>query len=258
MAALPIGLMTGLAAGGSAIGALPDLIPSKYERENKKKLQELQRKQEMGLLGLTDREIANIQNQMRGTQQQAQQYAAAERQRLTSANPQYGQQLMSQQLTDESRQRLEADLASQILGMDLSKKQQQEAQIEAMRAVQADINRRRFEAAVSPFETGAETAVGQIGMERMLGNYNTPEQAYKQAAATALGQQTATSVMALPAEQRQQVLTSNIGLSSDQAQLFSTQTPVASPTPTISQDELARQAALDLFKQYGFDQYIKQ
>ena len=50
-----------VAGGGSAIGALPSVIPSKFERDQKKRLRDMQRKQEMGTLGLTDRERASIE-----------------------------------------------------------------------------------------------------------------------------------------------------------------------------------------------------
>ena len=42
--------------------------------------------------------------------------------------------LLGQQMQDESRQRLEADLASQILGMDLTRKAQQEQEIKDLEA----------------------------------------------------------------------------------------------------------------------------
>ena len=50
-----------LSGAGTALGALPDIIPSRYERDQKKRLREMQRKQEMGALGLTDRERAQIE-----------------------------------------------------------------------------------------------------------------------------------------------------------------------------------------------------
>lgn len=165
---LSLAMMSGLTAGGTLIGALPDIIPSKYERDQKKRLQEMQRKQEMGMLGLTKAEQDAIQGQMTGTRQQAQQYADAERARLTQQSAQPQMALLGQQMSDEGRQRLEADLASQVLGMDLARKAEQEQEIKDLEAAQAEYKRRRFEAATSPSQVGAETAAGQIGMERML------------------------------------------------------------------------------------------
>ena len=154
-----------IAGGGSAIGALPDIIPSKYERDQKKRLKEMQRKQEMGALGLTERERAAIEGQMRGTRQQAQAYADAERARLTQPTAQPQMALLGQQMADESRQRLEADLASQVLGMDLSRQAEQEQEIKDLEAAQGEYRRRRFEGVVAPFQAGAETYVNMLAMK---------------------------------------------------------------------------------------------
>ena len=164
-----------LAGGGTAIGALPDIIPSRYERDQKKRLREMQRKQEMGALGLTDQQRAAIEGQMRGTRQQAQQYADAERARLTQPTAQPQMALLGQQMADESRQRLEADLASQILGMDLQRQAQQEQEIKDLEAAQAQYKRARFEGATAPFQAGAEAYVGQMGLERLISGM-PPEQ----------------------------------------------------------------------------------
>ena len=168
-----------VAGGGSAIGALPSVIPSKFERDQKKRLRDMQRKQEMGTLGLTDRERASIEGQMRGARQQAQQYAQAERQRLTQPQGQPQMALLGQQLADESRQRMESDLASQILGMDLQRKAMQEQEIKDLEAAQAQMQRQRAEALVSPFQVGAETLVGQMGMQALLEAGLSDEEKFK-------------------------------------------------------------------------------
>lgn len=169
MAIGTLGTAALLAGGGTAIGALPDIIPSKYERDQRKRLREMQRKQEMGALGLTERERAAIESQMRGARQQAQQYAQAERARLTQPTAQPQMALLGQQMQDESRQRLEADLASQILGMDLTRQAQQEQEIKDLEAAQAQYRRARAEGLTAPFQAGAEAAVGQMGLSRLLG-----------------------------------------------------------------------------------------
>ena len=157
-----------LAGGGTAIGALPDIIPSRFERDQKKRLREMQRKQELGALGLTDRERASIEGQMRGARQQSQQYAQAERQRLAQPSAQPQMALLGQQMQDESRQRLEADLASQILGMDLARQAQQEQEIKDLQAAQAQYQRARVEGLTAPFQSAAEAATSQMGLEQLL------------------------------------------------------------------------------------------
>lgn len=162
--------MSLIGAAGTVAGGVPDLYKSKFERDQQKRLRELQRKEDMGALGLTDRERASIQSQMRGTRQQAQAYADAERARLTQPSAQPQMALLGQQLTDESRQRLEADLASQILGLDLERKAQQEEEIKELEAAQAYAKRQRLEAAMAPLEAAGEAYIGQMGIERLLGN----------------------------------------------------------------------------------------
>jgi hypothetical protein len=170
--------MSLLAGAGTAVGALPDIIPSKYERDQKKRLREMQRKQEMGALGLTEQQRSAIEGQMRGARQQAQQYAEAERARLTQPTAQPQMALLGQQMQDESRQRLEADLASQILNMDLQRQQQQEQEIKDLEAAQAEYRRRRAEGLTAPIQAGTEAYVGQMGLERMISQMS-PEQQQK-------------------------------------------------------------------------------
>ena len=200
-----------LSGAGTAVGALPDIIPSRYERDQKKRLREMQRKQEMGALGLTDRERASIEAQMRGTRQQAQQFADAERARLTQPSAQPQMALLGQQMGDESRQRLEADLASQILGMDLTRQAQQEQEIKDLEAAQAQYRRSRAEGLVAPAQSAAETAASQIALERLLGNF--AQQQVQQAGQVAAAQETGKAIAqsALSTPQGRQALQTTIG-----------------------------------------------
>ena len=169
--------MAAISAGATALGSLPKAIPSRYDREQKKRLKELERRQEMGLLGLTEAERAQIESSLRGPREQAQRRSDAEIARLSSPTVQPGQQLMAAQMGAEGRQRLEADLASQILGLDLQKKAQEEADIEALRAGQELKRQERIDAAVAPIQAGAETYIGQMGLERLINVSNMkPEQ----------------------------------------------------------------------------------
>ena len=200
-----------LSGAGTAIGALPDIIPSKYERDQRKRLREMQRKQEMGALGLTERERAQIESQMRGARQQAQQYAEAERARLSQPTAQPQMALLGQQMQDESRQRLEADLASQILGMDLTRQAQQEQEIKDLEAAQAQYRRSRAEGLVAPAQSAAETAASQIALERLLGNF--AQQQVQQAGQIAAAQETGKAIAqsALSTPQGRQALQTTIG-----------------------------------------------
>lgn len=222
MALGTLGTAALLASGGTAIGALPDIIPSKFERDQKKRLREMQRKQEMGALGLTDRERAQIESQMRGTRQQAQQFADAERARLTQPTAQPQMALLGQQMQDESRQRLEADLASQILGMDLTRQAQQEQEIKDLEAAQAQYRRSRAEGLTAPFQSAAETYVGQLGMERLLGQLGQMEtqQAMKNAQAGEVGKALATAIATKPPSEQAQILESQYNLTPEETSIL--------------------------------------
>jgi hypothetical protein len=237
--------MSLIAGAGTAIGALPDIIPSKYERDQKKRLREMQRKQEMGALGLTDRERSQIESQMRGARQQAQQYAEAERARLTQPTAQPQMALLGQQMQDESRQRLEADLASQILGMDLTRKAQQEQEIKDLAAAQAEYKRRRAEGLTAPFQAGAESYVGQMGMERLLGQMaqQQTQQAMRNAQAGEVGKTLASAIATKSPAEQEQILSSQYNLTPEEAQLIIQATPAPRgvvPTSMYATD-IARQ-----------------
>jgi len=169
-----------IAAGATAGKAGLQAIPTKFEREQKKRLAELQRKQELGLLGLTEAERAQIESQLRAPREQAQRRSDAEIARLSTPTAQSGQQLLAAQLGAEGRQRMEADLASQLLGMDIQRQREQEADIAALEAgkglQQAEL---RSNLAAIPM-AGAEAYMGQMALDRML---NAPQATTPQATA---------------------------------------------------------------------------
>jgi|TARA_R100000081_G_scaffold79677_1_gene46539 hypothetical protein len=169
--------MAGIAAGSAAVKTGLQAIPTKFEREQKKRLKELQRKQELGLLGLTDAERAQIESQLRGTREQAQRRSDAEIARLSTPTAQQGQQLLAAQLGAEGRQRMEADLAGQILGMDIQRQREQEADIAALEAQQGLRQAELRSNLASIPMAGAETLIGQMGLERLINVAQlTPEQ----------------------------------------------------------------------------------
>jgi hypothetical protein len=226
-----------LSGAGTAIGALPDIIPSKYERDQKKRLREMQRKQEMGALGLTDRERAAIESQMRQTRQQAQQFANAERARLTQPTAQPQMALLGQQMADEGRQRLEADLASQILGIDLQRQQQQQQEIKDLEAAQAQYKRARAEGLTAPFQSAAEAYVGQMALERLLQQASQAEIEQAKQVATATENAKAAAQKALATQDSQTIMENivapSLGLSSEDLALFGSYKPNAFVMPDV-------------------------
>jgi len=89
----PLATAALISGGATLVGNLPSIIPSKYEREQNKRLKELERRQEMGLLGLTERQEQQMQTQFRNTRDQAQRRQDAEMRRLSTPTAQPGQQI---------------------------------------------------------------------------------------------------------------------------------------------------------------------
>ena len=158
----------GIAAAGTAIGALPDIRKSDYERAQARELEKLKREQELGMLGLTEQERARIENMLAPKAQQSQAFAQAERQRLTGESTQFGRELLAQQMADETAQRRAAEIDAQILQLDLQKQAQQEQQIRDLEAAQGEYQRRRQEALVATLQAGAEAAASSLAIEKLL------------------------------------------------------------------------------------------
>jgi hypothetical protein len=169
MALGALGTAALISGGATLVGNLPRIIPSKYEREQNKRLKELERRQEMGLLGLTERQEQQMQTQFTNTRDQAQRRQDAEMRRLSTPTAQPGQQMLGAQMSMDNRQRLEADIASQILGIDLKRQAEQEADIEALRAGQAQVRKDRTTALVEPFTSAGEAYIKGQTLERLIG-----------------------------------------------------------------------------------------
>lgn len=158
----------GIAAGGTAVGALPDIFRSDYEKQQADELKKLKRQQELGALGLSAEERRSIDDRLRGRSDQSEAFAQAERARLTSGSPQFGRELLSEQIASEAAQRQQRDISQAILAADMQKRAEQEQQIRDLEAAQAEYKRRRQEALVAPFQAGAETAAQSMAVEKLL------------------------------------------------------------------------------------------
>ena len=170
-----------IAGGASAIGGLPDIIPSKYEREQKKKLAEMKRQQEMGALGLSDTERTQISNQFSTLQAQAQERGDAMRQSAAGIQGQPGQVALQNQLAQEASQGVAAQQAQQVTQMDMNKTAQQEQDIIDLEAAQAEYAMKRREALVAPISSGAEAYIGGMATEAMIGAGGADAMKYGQA-----------------------------------------------------------------------------
>ena len=157
-----------IAAGGTAIGGIPDIKRSQYEKNQAEELKKLKRRQELGLLGLSDAERRDMDNQMRGRSDQSEAFAAAERSRLTGESSQFGQELLAAEMGNEAAQRQQQAISESVLSANLAKENENVQLIRDLEAAQAETKRRRQEALVAPFSVAAETVVSGMAIDKLL------------------------------------------------------------------------------------------
>lgn len=135
----PVGSAAGSALAGAAAGALagiPKLVVSDAEKANKKALEELQRKQGLGMLGLTDAEKQSLYNpatsqiagRLREGGQIARQAGAAGMQ--TGA----GSELLRQTMAQEQGAEAAANVAMNVESQNLLRKREMEGDLSAREA----------------------------------------------------------------------------------------------------------------------------
>lgn len=161
----------GIAAGGSAIGAIPQIVPTLAEKELKKDYKKLQRREELGLLGLTPEEQRVMEQQLSAKTSQSQALAQAQRNQLMAGNTmvQGGQTLLQDTLRQEAADRAAAQADAQIAAQNLAKKQQEEQMLRDMEAAISEQQMLRREALASPFVAGSQAAVGSLLPSQVLG-----------------------------------------------------------------------------------------
>lgn len=177
LAALPTAAkMAAASAAGAGVGAIPGLIPTRTDRANRKRLSELERLEEMGMLGLTEREQAAIRNRLSGGAEQAQRRADAEMRRLAANSAQPQLQMQQAQQAAQRRQDMEARIAQEILQLDLQRKAQQEQELKDVRAAVDQKRQDVVASALSPLQAGLEGAIQGMTIQQLFGEGVTPEQ----------------------------------------------------------------------------------
>lgn len=154
----PITLAILGAAGGATASNLPALLPSKLNRENKRRLEELKRREEAGALGLTQKEEAAITGRLRTTADvAAEQMEQQQRALLAGGGAARGGQALAQATAaQQQRMALESDVGQKVLEADLAERQREE---DEMRALEAAVEERRREV------IGAIGSVAGAGIE---------------------------------------------------------------------------------------------
>lgn len=159
-----------IAGGATAIGGLPDIIPSQHERNQKRELEKLQRQQEMGALGLSDAERKLLEDTYQMKTQSSFDAASAQRDRLLQGGMGVGgaDKLLADAATAEAQGRVAAQNAQAVEAANIQKAKEQEQLIRDLQAAQGEYARARADALVAPFSAAGGAYVGQMGAEALL------------------------------------------------------------------------------------------
>jgi hypothetical protein len=184
---ITLAILAGTAA--TAAGQLPQLLPSSFERQNKRRLEELQAKEQAGLLGLTEKEQAIMDRKLQGASQAAAMGAESERNRLLagSGGVQAGSALLGAQLADEERQRAQERISTEVMAADEARKQQQKQEIAALQAAEGQRQAEAQAAAGAILGAGVEAGITTAAQERLFAGAKAPSTQSVQALATQLG-----------------------------------------------------------------------
>ena len=164
--ALPIAA----AAGGAAIEAIPSFLPTAQTRYNKRRLEELQKMEEMGTLGLTEEEKnqifgaqqAQIQGALQASQAQARAAGAAGMQGAGAAQLQAAKAAETQaNLVAQAQRGLEA--------ANIQRKRELEQEIQARIAAKAEKSQERAAALAKIGSAGFEAGMEELGLSSITG-----------------------------------------------------------------------------------------
>ena len=171
-------LLAGLiGVAGETISQLPTIIPSNYDREQKRKLKALQSREELGMLGLTEQERNVLEGRLSSRTQQASDYAEAQRNRLlagTGSGVQAGAALQQAALVDEARARSEVAMQQVIEEQDLAEKQREINEVRALEAAVAQRKQEQKQAVANVAASGAEAVAGAFGQGQLMQGAKEP------------------------------------------------------------------------------------
>lgn len=154
----PVGGMIGSSVGsmvGAGISAIPQLMRSDYEKESQKRLLELKRRQELGTLGLTEREKEALYlSGSEGITKAAQDIRALQGGTAASLATGAGVAASQKTMADEALIAQKAAVNKAIMEQDIAEKRAQEAELEQRKALASEAASRRAATRVSIAATG--------------------------------------------------------------------------------------------------------
>jgi len=162
----PVGGMAGSAlgsVGGSLIGSIPTLIKSDYEKENAKRLAELKRRQDLGILGFTEEEKQALYNAgTSATEKAAQDMRALQSVQAGALATGTGQAGIANALQQEQAVTARAALERDLQAKNLEEKRALQNEIEQRQALASEAKSRRQAAAVSVTESGLTSIAADL------------------------------------------------------------------------------------------------
>ena len=169
----PLGGALGSAAGsmvGAGLGAIPALIKTPAEKENERRLRELQRMQEMGTLGLSEEEKQRVfgrgQAQIQGALQGAKAGIRSAGAALGGSGA--GTEALRQVQLAESEAKMLGDLSTKVSEADIQRKRELEDEIQARIAAKTASQQEALSAGLGVLQTGAQAGMERFNLEKMI------------------------------------------------------------------------------------------
>lgn len=187
----PLGGALGSAAGsmvGAGLGAIPALIKTPAEKENERRLKELQRMQEMGTLGLSEEEKQRIfgrgQAQIQGALGQAQAGIRSAGAALGGSGA--GTEALRQVQLAEGEAKMLGDLSTKVSEADIQRKRELEDEIQARIAAKTASQQEALAAGLGIAQSGVQAGLERFNLEKMVQG-KAPTRAEMQGLARSLG-----------------------------------------------------------------------
>ena len=167
-----LSVLTGV--GGQALSTLGDLLPSDLEKKNRKRLETLNRLEEMNALGLTDQERSVLEGRLSSKTDASSARADLERQRLLAGGggAQPGQALLQAQNAEALKNQQLTQISQAIEEQDIKKKLAQEEELRALEAADAQIKQKRLGAVGAIGAAGLEAYMGSLAQQKLLSPNN--------------------------------------------------------------------------------------
>jgi hypothetical protein len=169
----PIGTALGTAAGsliGAGIEAIPGLIETDAEKENKRRLAQLKRMQEAGTLGLTEAEkqqlYTSAQGAAAGQMRQAQTDIRAAGAALGGSGA--GTEALRQAQLAEGMTAVEANISQNVEAQNLQRKRELEDEIQGRIAAKSETDQARVATAAGIVATGVQSFSERLAQEQTI------------------------------------------------------------------------------------------